>query len=1037
MSTVSPRRQAFGIAALLGAVGVLGTAVLALQFDGRIEAARPRSRGAPSGLAPPRVTDVPANPEELRERLSAPLRLRPDGRALAAIEQLRRWHGLPNAPVVARPARDAWEVSVGDAAVGTLTEAHDFDALLALVERTVPPARAAAADAPPPEAASWPVLTPSRPAATVLAALDRAWAGGARSPATIRAAARALVALCVETPDAVDAADPLVARAFGALAWARKAGVPDLEAEALLARRMGYDEAAARRAAQLPAGSATVAWILRDDARLRALAAASDASESTRYLAYRRLVERGDRTGAVAWRDAQPPAVQRALPVAGFFLAAWHQRPIDAYRGRVQAAPSEALQALAAEAGDASAPAPTDAVLAGLARRTSQLPEGGFFYDRAAAAARADAVVLSALVDDLTFRLDVASDPADATAFANSLGDGAPAPYADFARWAAILAGARNRTLGPSEVRAALEAPAALGAPLRVALFEELAGSVAGDLSAGRAALERLVPHLDGRPAHRGVVAEMLGQLLADVPRQEAACDILLQHSRRAPSGAVALCLDERADTAGLLAIARDDSRDGDERRDALVLAAEHPTVNADALLAAWRAADEADPTAPPTGQATWLQRHGRAREAIALLRAWLDDHASEPGLAPVLARASLGALLREGGDAAGSWALVERDLPSFAGRSLREGALSLAALGRHDEAAQVAERAVARYGDAGSVAALAEVLWTRGDAEAAAAALQRNVGALPEDAWRWQVGAAFARVFGRRAEADARGAFEPLTQRRLPPASLRRMVGALGPAGRYDLAASLFGMIPQGEEPRTPVDVLFLQVQEYVWRARASGRAPAFAWLSAQVPPNLRGPLSMGAYAFHDGAVLWDLAVAEGSPSNVEFVWLLRQADALRPGATADHRAALDAHYAGDTSHDYAVMARYLRREVELPAVLRLAVSEKRRTEVPYYVGLRAQAEGRIAEATDWFTLAVLSGTLHDGEHTWASTALDAWRDRDEPVAALAARPWPPDDAPDATVVTPPDAPDAPADDRRHRRHREEGHRDRRHHRR
>lgn len=47
MSTVSPRRQAFGIAALLIALGVLGTAVLALQFDGRIAVDAPARPGSP------------------------------------------------------------------------------------------------------------------------------------------------------------------------------------------------------------------------------------------------------------------------------------------------------------------------------------------------------------------------------------------------------------------------------------------------------------------------------------------------------------------------------------------------------------------------------------------------------------------------------------------------------------------------------------------------------------------------------------------------------------------------------------------------------------------------------------------------------------------------------------------------------------------------------------------------------------------------------------------------------------------------------
>jgi len=58
MTKVSRRRQALGFAALIAALGALGTAVLAAQFPGRIEAP-PRA----SDTSPPRDASPPAEPD--------------------------------------------------------------------------------------------------------------------------------------------------------------------------------------------------------------------------------------------------------------------------------------------------------------------------------------------------------------------------------------------------------------------------------------------------------------------------------------------------------------------------------------------------------------------------------------------------------------------------------------------------------------------------------------------------------------------------------------------------------------------------------------------------------------------------------------------------------------------------------------------------------------------------------------------------------------------------------------------------------------
>ena len=1027
MSDVSPARRALTFAALIAALGGLGTTVLALQFEGRIEAPPGLRRPAPQReVAVPRVAEMPASTEALRELLDARLRLRPDARALAALTALQRMHGRPARPVAARWSRDHWDLTLDETPFATLPEAADFDALLALVTQAAARTAPALADAPAPEAAAWPILTPARPATALLAALDGAWRQGSRSPAVLRAAARALVALCIETPDSVDAADPLAAQALAALAWARHAGHGDVEAEALLARHLGYDVAAERLAATLPDASPARPWIARDDARLRALVEAPGASEAASYLWYRRLVERGERDAAIAWRDARPAPVRAGVPVQGFVLRAYGHAPIERYRPLVASAPRELLRALEVEAGLAD---PGDAVplLPRLAALHARLPAGGPFFDRATAAARADAVVLSSVEEDLHFRLHVWAAPEAGLELVDALGSPAPGLQDRFVDWARDLANVRARRVAAAVILDGLASDATLGAAFYRRSYDAHSDLVAVDDPTARLALERLVTHLDARPAHRAVVATEAFDRLFDVPRHEAACDALLAATRRGMSAARLYCHHLRGDTAALLAAARDPSSHPATRIHAVRFAARHRELDAAEVGNVWAEIDAATPATAPLERATWLEESGHVPEAIALLRGWLQAHGAEPGLSPIHARAALGRLLRRQGDAATSWALVEPDLRGMAGTSLAEGVRSLLALQRADEAEALARTNLARYPGASSVATLAEVLWTRGDDDRAADVLKENEAYLSDDAWGDTVGEVFANVHRAATVERVRRAFEPVTRRRLRPSGLWDMIAAFRGVGRRDLTVATYGMVRIADAPHTFVDVLFSRMQEYTYRKRAEGAEAAMAWLRGAVDPAMRAPLSIAAWPFHETEVLWTLVAPEGEADHAESVWLLRQCDALRHGAAYPHRAALDAHYAAPAASDYATMARYLRGEVTLPALLGVAVSEKRRTEVAYYVGLRAQAEGRVADATDWFTFALLAGTLHDGEHTWSRTALRRWCERGEPVAALSAHPWisPRDDdeEPAATSATPPPPERRHQRSRRHRR--------------
>ena len=193
---------------------------------------------------------------EWRPNLRAAYRLRPDSRFLLAFGELDRLAGpLPAAPAAVASAEfldGKWTIRIGAETAGTLPELPDFpDALAALVARAKLKLPKELRPAPPPEqrgrAFLMPALAKEMPAAEKRAIQDHSYAE----------AARLFADLAFQTPDRLQLAPILPARALALLAAARAMdpnakGDAALEEEVLLADAMGYTRHAQDRAARLP-----------------------------------------------------------------------------------------------------------------------------------------------------------------------------------------------------------------------------------------------------------------------------------------------------------------------------------------------------------------------------------------------------------------------------------------------------------------------------------------------------------------------------------------------------------------------------------------------------------------------------------------------------------------------------------------------------------------------------------------------------------------------------------------------------------------
>lgn len=1024
----SSLRRAAGFAALIAAVGVVGTASLAALV---VPARRARPVEAPRSVEAPRAPveaalAFPTSAAELRETLAARTRLRPDRRALMALAELQRLVDGTAPRVDARWRNGRWQVLLGGTAVGVLPEHADFDDLVALVSDVaagLTPLHPLSTAAAPPALAAWPALAPSRPALATLSALDAAWSSGHRSRDTLATAARALTALAVETPDALDGADLVTARALAALAWTRSLGQRDLASEALLARHMGYDEAARRASEALPAASPVRAWARRDDDALRPAALDRGASETARYLWFRRLVERHEGDAASAWAERSLRDASDAVAVAGFLREASRGGPAGSCRAVTRPQPQRLLHALEREASADAAPvrAPAE-VLPRLASLSLRRAADGAFVDRALVTARDRAVVLSALYDDLACALD-AGAATDAAQVADTLGALAPEALRDFVLWATHVAYERAGTLAPDVLMQDLAAPLNLGAALLLRACDVALRPVDRDDPRAHSAVERLAAHLDARPAHRAALALRAGDALHDIALAEALCAATL---RDAPStDAAAWCLARRSDGPALLAMARDATLARDQRARAAGLA--EPLEPA-AVGDVWRALAEAAPRAwePTGGYARWLAANRRAEEALALVRRWLRD---APAALLPSARVELARTLRARGDAQGALRAVEPSLASLDAGLLAEAALSLADLGRFDDAERVALASLEHHRAPRSVALAAEVQWRRNAYDRAARTVAQSGVALSDDDWRALLADAFARVFVSAAPDGARAAVGSLVGAAVPRARLRALPRELHRRGRSDLAVVTLDALTEPTHRRDPDEDAAAAVEAYTYR-RALDPGAALTWARAKLEAT---PDAAAPYAFSQGAdeLLWAVVAPSREPEAAARLWLLRAAASVRAGARDPHRDALVEHYRAARG-DTALLGRALLGAAPAATALAVARAPRRRAEVAWYAGLRAQASGRALEALDWYALASLVGAADDREAQWAREARDVWYARARPLAHLGEHPWtassaPPAEAAPVQLDAAPEAPAAaepPAPRGRHRGH-------------
>ncbi len=991
-------------------------------------------------LGPNVVYDLPSarsvlqvSPAQMPEVIRNRYRLKPDRRFLLAIAEVDCLMS-GQAPGELRVAfRDGeWVIRYGGELVGALPEIPDFVDATALLGEWIQnlarrhpvefreDLRAADTAFVRAELDQFEVAN----IADALRRIEERWNNSGPQREFLALAASALVRLNVQRLDWLEIEDRLPAKALAVTMLAKTLTPHDLAGEeSLLAYEMGYTTHAERVAASLPERDAVRPYVTRNTEKLQALAQAKGADRLTRYLYLMRLSETRDDN---AWRRWQrtygfrprgslgalktelslrsygaglypPDAVSRSA-IGELWRATdggpYLFRLVNSFRRFV--ARMVALGAAAGESDLASElPMYVFVPAAGLIPRfeeaAAELQEEyrGPFLDAETYRSYFSGHFYSAIHQKALHLLDRQAHVPSAEELLETLEGVPPGTGAELFRWYSHLTASEAGRGNVEDLRADL-AELRLGQTPLNRTLNQLREHL--DQEEFVSAAAQYVRRLDTRPDHQSSVASTAGPNLFDLKTSDKYYRSLLDMAS-SDYGRTALWMarydgDYRAVLDGVV----DQRQEPGIRKRALELIIEADLADKAAIRRSARALINDHPSDWSIRRMfiDFLEEEGDYREALPVIEDWLSRHDRGDGFDYIYARTAMARFHHHLGDYETALKYVGPVVDSWQAGAIGRAAIVLGALGRLDEARELADRLVRRYpGSAWGRSVLAEILWRQGLQDEVAPVLRPEGYTIWAPDWREHVARAFLAVFADKPVEEAQAAFAALLASGVPAWRADDIAAGAYDAARPDLAFVLQAMLPIARS-RNGIDQQLLGYR-YL-KASQGNHEAALRWLRSRIPTNLLNAAALEIFSLGEDELLWELVTRPEGRQYGENVWLLRAAAFVRSGKlAAPRRRALYARYERGSGDAYFMMGRYLLGLESEETTLALATTPQRRCEVAFYMGVKAQGEGRYEDAHDWYLAVRETRQMRDYEYGWATFMLDEWDDRDRSLAVLA----------------------------------------------
>jgi tetratricopeptide (TPR) repeat protein len=939
-----------------------------------------------------------------REALHSAYRMALDARIAQAAAAMATLLGVPLAQSPSVTWKSGWQVRSGAVVIGDLDELPDFDQANAMLVAWAGQ-----------QLAAHPMADDAGPFVSPEFLFDQAAVRGMRQGAKlcgipanrargIHELSVSMVSLGFQALDAMQASDSLLAAAWAATALDQALGHAQVAQQSLLAFALGYRGAAQRLAARLPETSPVRAYLLNDNVRLSALAAASDSDTGTRYLWLRRLLLDGRSDEAQRWEQARLAEVRATMPIVQAKIM-WGD--FEMRRALAGSAPSLVVWSAYRDADSARAErvakspgltgGESEAVVYGRLGVEPARALSAFDETLASiAASKADPIantlaayyrgaMLTALRDKGQDYLHTLSSNTAAAAFARSLSDDQGETATTFRRWFDYLVAANAGQNVTGKLLENVQALPGIGGLALIDIFQAIQSRLDWADPATYAAARAVVSRLDSRPANRKTVGD-IAHRLPDLLAFERLYRSLIEAAPGAYPAAQVYLATFTGDRALFDATLALPQLGACQHIDLLEARVGLGQAKLEPALREMEAAAREDGDTDGIGcLISVLNAHQHRADVVRVARAWLAKHRNPRGLDGVDVSRRLAQALRQLGRHEDALRAIEPAARSGQGSAMMELARVHAALGQAEKARAMAESIGVRYPGAGSVAGRAEIAWRLGQpAEAVRILAQAKLRTLD---YLDPVAPAFVGVFMHDKVPGIEAAAQEIFKSNLPGEAKEYFIGAVGHVDAKQ-AVALIDLLT------SPSDRQHAALRDFTLVRTVKGDAAAETWGREQLR---LAPVSFstGAIVEHQEDPLW-LLPEPGPGPRLDLLWLFR-AVAAQWQPPSRHLAALKQHFAAPGTERYYRFGRLVMGlEDEAAGTAMRGSTPSQACEAAFYLGARAQGLGKLDDAHAWYRAAIETSLPGESEYRFALAQMSIWAAQGKSLARITKAPPP-----------------------------------------
>jgi hypothetical protein len=996
-------------------LGLAGTA--ALTFYRRLHPPDEESSSSKGGpkMDPKEMPVLNVPPEQMREAVRAAYRLSPDARMLIALAEI---HSLIAGEKIEKSTCEfhegKWRIRYKGLDAGSLPEYPDFpDYDLLLTEwvtllRQSHPSFLATSGAPQGPGNAGRAMEDFR-ISTALGAAQSASAQWRKGPAKgedLLTAARALLVLSFFTADRTDVGDALFSRAIALGTIAKSLGGPYvLHDECLLSYIMGYQAHAIKAASALNDTDPLKPFLLYDNDRLTQIA--QEGNREGQYLRLVRFSEDRDADGWRRWAKSYLRESGDALPI---LRTALDIRTSQVSNEAAEPIPDLVLdmlenitrgKALSSRDSSGGSRGNSAKVLKRIENRLDALSKiyQGPLVGTEPIAAFFRAPLFSALwARSYIILYDLPTQEA-ADQFLAGLGSSSKEPMKSFKLWFLHLAESKLGKPNETQLVEDLRSLRGMNGEPFFQVFDELGKGILSHDYPSFTAASILARRTDSRPDHLERFMRIVLLNLEDLPLVEKLCRSLAEVAPWAwntDQGWNAIFLGEKDRLLDMLHQKR-------------LLPYNKASIfrhllNAPEVTEGWakeayaRLQVETDDDWYITKEYTiFLNRKNHPQETEKLIKAWIHRHeALETGSEGTFAAARLAQAYYLQHKYDEGWAAVGKATEGGLPSAKSTGALLLEALGRKAEAEIMAQEILATYPSVPWIRGFnASMFWRLGKYDQAAELYVYSPYTRVISTWNGDIAGRFYGIFKDRDDREAEMAIEALIAHKVNPEGLFFLPEPFVARERIETAFRISSIL---QKAYTVKDwTCFLNaVRAYRYVKTLKGAAEAMTWVHTQLPGQTPENIALAAVEVGEEGLLWDLNATPGNAYSNEVIWHTRAVMFLRFGSSdASHKQALIRHFAEPSQRYIHTIGAYLLGLAPENEVLSLMKDPLKRCEVSYYLGLRAESDGRMEEASDWYR--VCSETNDYGgratcEIRWAKVTLSHWAYQNKALSQLRA---------------------------------------------